>query len=288
MSYRYDHLLVIANKYSFHGLKAKAELFETYDKIRDLTVSGPSIDGSGFGPTAKLLMNFARLFAPASFMPVLSNDILGIPGTSFFSSESGSHAVTHGGQSAYGISSMGKHLGMPSGGAASINTLGSAVGSLSFPLLTGIGAGLSSLKEGFTIGGSPTGAASALNTLVPMAGAVSGVAAGATQPQGSIILPVAGAVAGIGGLISSLGPYFGPFGLLAGIAGNLASGYGGAVINEYQAINGRILNNADVVLQSKVRNIETVVKQLDTQSDIIRKMLKDGADGDKNALQNLL
>ena len=38
MSYKNDSYLVIANKFSSAGGEAKAQLFETYDKLRDLTV----------------------------------------------------------------------------------------------------------------------------------------------------------------------------------------------------------------------------------------------------------
>jgi hypothetical protein len=47
MSYKYDSELVIANRFSSASSDAKAILWETYDSLRDLTVSG-SGTGSGF------------------------------------------------------------------------------------------------------------------------------------------------------------------------------------------------------------------------------------------------
>ena len=46
MAYKNDSYLVIANKFGSASGDAKAQLFETYDKLRDLTVSG---SGSGTG-----------------------------------------------------------------------------------------------------------------------------------------------------------------------------------------------------------------------------------------------
>ncbi|UKI42779.1 MAG: hypothetical protein L6V95_07980 [Candidatus Melainabacteria bacterium] len=49
MAYKNDSFLVIASKFGAASGAAKAQLWETYDQLRDLTVSGPSIGGSGFG-----------------------------------------------------------------------------------------------------------------------------------------------------------------------------------------------------------------------------------------------
>ena len=38
MAYKNDSYLVIANKFSSAGSDAKAQLWETYDKLRDLTI----------------------------------------------------------------------------------------------------------------------------------------------------------------------------------------------------------------------------------------------------------
>ena len=60
-----------------------------------------------------------------------------------------------------------------------------------------------------------------------------------------------------------------------------------AALAAYQNITGNITTNADVILSTKVRNIETVCKMLDTQGDIVKKMLKESMESSKNALQNL-
>ena len=52
MSYKNDHALTIANKYGAASSAAKAELYETYDRLRDLTISGSTATGSGFGTAA--------------------------------------------------------------------------------------------------------------------------------------------------------------------------------------------------------------------------------------------
>lgn len=293
MSYKNDSMLVLANKYGKASADAKAQLWETYDKIRDLTVSGSAIDGSGFGFAGKALLNIARLIAPTSFMPILGNNIMDVPGTSFFSSISGGTGITSGGQAAFGMSNISKYPGYPSGGAASItsatgllSSISSAVGTLGSSLMSGIGNLGTSLANDFTVGGIPTGGASALNAVSPMAGAVTGVATAAGS-KSSITIPVAGVLAGVGGLMSSLSPYFGPFGIAAGLTANLLTGWSGAVLAGYQSVNAKIINNADTILASKVKNIETVCKQLDAQGDIIRKMLKDGADADKKAIESL-
>ena len=68
MSYRNDSYLVIMTAYDKAGDAAKAELFETYDRLRDLTVSGPALGGSGVGKFGSLLMNVARMRCkPRSF-----------------------------------------------------------------------------------------------------------------------------------------------------------------------------------------------------------------------------
>ena len=71
MSYRYDSALVIANKYGLASSLAKAELYETYDRLRDITVSGSASAGTGFGTVGGFLWQLASLFAPSSFMPIM-------------------------------------------------------------------------------------------------------------------------------------------------------------------------------------------------------------------------
>ena len=66
MSYKNDSYLVIANKFSSAGSTAKAQLWETYDKLRDITVSGTG-NGTGWEGTGGFLYNLATLFSPSNF-----------------------------------------------------------------------------------------------------------------------------------------------------------------------------------------------------------------------------
>lgn len=279
MSYKNDSLLVISNKYGKASGDAKAELYETYDKLRDLTAAGNTVGGPGYGATGNFLINLSRLIAPSSFMPILGNQSINIPGTSFSSAISGGNSITSGGLASFGYGNLGTYPGFP-GGAAAISGLGSS-------LMTGIGNSYTSLSDDFTIGGIATGGAASLVGAGTAASALAGTGVGLTGAGQSLVLPVAGVVSGIGGIMSALGPYFGPFGLAAGLAGNIASGYGGAVLSTYQQMQNKIINNADVILSNKIKNIETVCKQLDTQADVVKKMLKESIEGDSKALQNL-
>jgi len=267
MSYKNDSLLVISNKYGKASGDAKVELFETYDKLRDITVSGSMSGGSGTGIASSFFMNLARIVAPSSFLPIMGNESINIPGTSYSSPISGGNGVVTGNTSAFGYNGLGTYTSFPTGGAASIG------------LMQGIGGNYSS---DFAI----TGGAASMVQAVPAAGAVAGMASGYGFGS-SIVIPLAGVISGIGGLATAMSPYLGPYGLGALAAGSVAQGLGGAVLGGYQHVSGRILNNADTILTSKVKNIETVVKMLDTQSDIIKKMLKESMDGDSKAIQNL-
>ena len=53
------------------------------------------------------------------------------------------------------------------------------------------------------------------------------------------------------------------------------------------SVSSNILSNADTILSQKVANIETVCKMLDTQGDVVRKMLKESIEGDSKEIQNL-
>lgn len=288
MSYKNDSLMVVANKYGKASDDAKAELFETYDRLRDLTVAGPSLAGAGLGPVGSALINFARLFAPSAFVPVLGSSAINIPGTSFSQPVSGGTAILPGGTPAFGVTGLGKYPSFPNQtGPAAPLSIGIGIGSL----LLGSAFGIGSLTGAgnYGIGGGPTGFA-ASNTGASGAGAVgavAGTAAGAGFGRG-FVLPIAGVISGLGGLATSLGPFFGPFGTAAITGGTIASGFGGAVLSAYQTITNRVLVNADTILTNKIKNIETTVKQLDAQSGIIRKMIKESVEGDSKALQELL
>ena len=55
MSYKNDSLLVISNTFGKARADACADLFETYDKIRDISVGGTSLNGSGMGGVSSFL-----------------------------------------------------------------------------------------------------------------------------------------------------------------------------------------------------------------------------------------
>lgn len=262
MSYRYDSYLVIANKFGSANSDAKAQLFETYDKLRDITVSGSNngASGSGFEAASGFLYNVASLFSPSSFMTSMTGtSTYNIPGTSYYSA-----GAT--GSSTYGLESY-------SGFAASLD--GFATGEAA------------SILNGY---GSETGGASSVGGIADIANATAytaGTASGFSGVGKSVLLSTAGLVSGIGGIMQSAAPYMGEYGLGAIVAGNLMSGAGGAVAAAIQNAAGRVVSNADAVLSNKVRNIETVCKMLDTQGDVVKKMLKESIDSDSKAIQNM-
>lgn len=291
MSYKNWSELVILNKLGKAGGDAKAELFETYDQLRDLTVSGPTIGGSGLGPVGGFLFKLAQMVTGSSFLPIMGNSSINIPGTSYYSPIQPGTGVTAGGQSSFGIGPMSQMSGFPAAGsAAGFDALGilssagmgsgqldfSGIGHPSFPLGNlGIG--------GYTIAGSaaPIGAG---------AGNALGVGAGLVGASGfgrNFIMPAAGIVSGIGGLLTSLAPLMGGSGLAGLAAGTILSGISGSALTAYQHVSNRILVNADTILTSKVKNLETIVKQLEAQEEVVKKLLKDSVEGDKKALQDL-
>lgn len=269
MSYRYDSYLVIANKLGGSSADAKAQLFETYDRLRDLTVSGSASSGTGFEQAGGALYSIARLFAPSSFMPTMGGTTsMNIPGTSYWSPVSGGNAVVNGGYSAFGIGDLGNYSGFPSGGAASV--------------LSGFGTNYDS--------GSATGYASGIGGIADIASAASfglGTANGYGLGGTNLVLPIAGMISGWGGIMQAAAPYLGEYGLPAIVMANLMQGTSSAALSAYQRVTGNITANADTILSNKVRNIETVCKMLDTQGDIVRKMLKESIDSDSKAIQNL-
>lgn len=261
MSYRYDSYLVIANKYGGMSADAKAQLFETYDQLRDITVSSATgSNGGGFEGAGGFLYNMASLFSPASFMTSMSGkNSYAVPGTSFY--QGGAMA-----SSTYGLESY-------SGFAAPIS--GYATGEAA------------SILSGY---GTETGGASSVGGIADISSAAAyatGTASGYSGFGQSILLSGAGLLAGFGGIMQSAAPYMGEYGLGAIVAGNLMSGTGSAVLAAVQNAAGRVASNADTVLSNKVRNIETVCKMLDTQGDVVKKMLKEQIDGDSKAIQNL-
>lgn len=271
MAYKNDSYLVIANKFGSAGGDAKAQLWETYDKLRDLTVSG-SGQGTGFESTGGFLYNLASLLAPSAFANVFgASESMNIPGTSYASKFNGG--------SSYGIDSLYNFSGFP-GGAAPISwgLSGSATG------------GASSIVSGWGTSGVATGYASGIGGIADVASAAAyglGAANGYGFSMKNIVLPVAGVISGWGGIMQAAAPYLGEYGLPAIVMGNLMQGTSSAALAAYQNVTGKITANADVILSNKVRNIETVCKMLDTQGDVVKKMLKESIEGDNKAIQNL-
>lgn len=267
MTYKNDHELVIANKYGAASSLAKAQLYETYDRLRDITVSGATASGSGFGTVGGFLWQLASMFSPSSFSPIFGgNSTMNVPGTSYWSPVTGATSSIYGANNSFGIGSVGNYSGFPAGGAAPVT------GSL-----TGAAAGV------------PTGYATSASTIAGLTTAAYGAGLASTGFNfgETILLPTAGIISGLGGLMQSMAPYLGTSGLAAIVAGNIFEGTGSAALSAYQNLTGRVVNNADVILSNKVRNIETVVKMLDTQADIVRQSLKDGIQGDKDAISDI-
>ena len=270
MSYKNDHELVIANKFSSASSLAKAELYETYDRLRDITVSGSTANGSGFGTAGGFIWQLASMFSPSSFSPVFGgNSMMNIPGTSYWSPVTGATSSFYGSNNSFGIGSIGNYSGFPSGGAA------------------GISLGLGSITGGAA--GVPTGYATSASTIAGLTTAAYGAGLASTGFNfgETIILPTAGLISGLGGIMQSMAPYLGTSGLAAIVAGNIFEGTGSAALSAYQNLTGRVTTNADAILSSKVRNIEAVVKMLDTQADIVRTSLKDSIESDSDAVQDI-
>ena len=279
MSYKNDSYLVIANKFGSAGSQAKAQLWETYDKLRDLTISS-SGEGTGWGTTGSFLYRMASLMAPSAYSTIFgSSESMNIPGTSYYSSLNGG--------SAFGLNSLYNYSGFP-GGAAPISWAnGFATGGAS--AIGGWGTD-STFSLASTLAGTPTGFASGVGGLADIASAAAygvGAANGYGFVGKNIVLPIASVISGWGGIMQSAAPYLGEYGLPALVMGNLMQGISSAPLAAYQRVTGNITANADTILSNKVRNIETVCKMLSTQEDVAKKMLKESIDGDSKAIQNL-
>ena len=268
MSYKNDSYLVISNKYGSLSNDASAMLFETYDLLRDITVSGSSSDGAGFGTAGSFLWKLASMIAPSSFMSTMGGGTtINIPGTSYWTGSS----TTSGTTSSYGLGSLSSYLGFTGGASSIIQGFGT---STEIGYLTGGASSLTSVAE---IAGS-TG----VSALTYTAGLASGFGFG-----DSFLLPAAGVVSGFGGILQAMSPYLGSFGLSTTLVGNLLQGTASAPLAAYQKVSSSILNNADTILQNKIKNIETVVKMLDAQNDVVKKMLKDDIEGMSDKIQDL-
>lgn len=308
MSYKNDSTLVILNSLGKASGQAKAELYETYDRLRDLTVSGPAIGGSGLGKFNSFLLNIARTLGSSAFVPSFGSEAINIPGTSYYSPITGGTGIVPGGQAAFGLAPFSQFSGFPTGGAAPIDDLdvtslaaiginplayytSNGIGSYqSADLFNGIGDPDFPLDDGF-VGGLPAGGviaggASSIAHAANAGGLAAGTAAGAGFGR-NWVMPAAGIVSGIGGVLTTLGPFFGPFGVAAAAGGSVLNGAAGAVLQSFQHVSNRILSNADTILTNKVKNLETTVKMLDAQQSILRKLLQESIEGDRKALDNI-
>lgn len=275
MSYKNDSELVIANKYGAASSAAKAELYETYDKLTDLTVGGNTVGGgAGFGKAGSFLVELSRLLAPGAFMPYMGQQYMSIPGTSFSAPVSGGNGGLAGSTTPFGIGNVGVFPGFPSGNAAFLeDDLTGEAASILDPL----SADSDELSE--------TGAAASLVGYNNPSSNVN--LSGALGFGSSVLLPMAGLISGIGGVMSSMAPYMGEYGIGGIVGGNLLQGTGGALAAAVSHVSQNVVNNADITLSNKVRNIETVVKMLDAQADVARKMLKNSIEGDKKSIDGL-
>lgn len=281
MAYKNDGYLVIANRYGSASSDAKSMLYETYDRLRDLTVSGSASSGTGFESAGGFLYQLASLFAPSAFMTTLGGtSAMNIPGTSYWTQYSGGTGGLTGTYSSFGVNSLGNYSGFPSGYASRLSGYTTGGASSIGDLLYGCGSS----------SGSATGFASGIGSIADIASTAAygvGTANGYGLGASGILMPLAGLVSGWGGIMTAAAPYLGEFGLPAVVMGNLMQGTSSAALSAYQSVSQNVLSNADTILSQKVANIETVCKMLDTQSDIVRKMLKDDMESNSKEIDNL-
>lgn len=296
MSNKFDSRIVAMRDLGKASAFAKAELFETYDRLRDLTVSGPTMGSSGLGQFGNVLLNIARIFGAAPFIPTFGSEAVNIPGTSYYMPLTGGNGVTNGGQAAFGLAPFAQTSGFPTGAAAPIDnsslpqlnsSISYGIGSLANPSI-GIG-GMDYSNTTFmdtSLDGYILGGAAPVTAIGNGAGAISGIASGAGFGR-NWVMPAAGIASGVGSVLTTLGPFFGPFGLALAAGGSVINGVSGSILASHQKTSQRILNNADAILTDKVKNLETTVKQLDAQQDIIKKLIKENMDMDKKLLDTV-
>jgi len=285
MSYKNDGYLVMANRFGAASADAKVMLYETYDRLRDLAVAGSAGSGSGFGAAGGFLYQLASLMAPSAFMPTLGGtNSMNIPGTSYWSKYTGGNGAATGTYSSFGVNSLGNYSGFPSGFAANY-------GYRSSGFTTGGASGIGDLITGFgSSNGQATGFASGIGSIADIASTAAygvGTANGYGIGNSGILMPLAGVISGWGGIMTAAAPYLGEFGLPAVVMGNLMQGTTSAALSAYQTVSSNIVANADSILSQKVANIETVCKMLDTQGDVVRKMLKDDIESASQDLKDL-
>jgi hypothetical protein len=312
MAYKNDSLLTIISRYGKADSALKVELYETWDRMRDLMTSGASLGGSGLGGFSSFLMNVGRTFGTPAFQPILGSESINVPGTSYYAPISGGTGIVPGGQASFGIAPFSYMTGIPTaGGAASLGALSPLVlaglgqsqapyagfGDTNFPAEGLIGGAAPIGQEGIspfnnsstTLDGTVVGGAiTASGLTAPGTAGATAIGMGAGLGFGrNWTMPAASLLSGVGGLLTTLGPLFGPIGLAGVGLGGILNGVAGSMLSGFQQVNQRILANADTVLSEKVRNIEAVSKMLGVQKDLLSKMLKDTIDSDKKALDNL-
>jgi hypothetical protein len=101
------------------------------------------------------------------------------------------------------------------------------------------------------------------------------------------ILPAMGILSGIGSIMTNVAPLMGTFGMAGLATGAVLQGLTAPVLAKYEKASNRLVVSADMVLGTKIRNIETVVKQMEAQEDIIKKLLKEQNETNSKALQDL-
>ena len=147
--------------------------------------------------------------------------------------------------------------------------------------------GFGSSQSGYITGGAASiAAAGELASIANTTAYASGVASGYGYAN-SLVIPAAGIISGLGGILQAVSPYAGIYGVAGTIVGNLMQGTGSAALSAYQNVTGKIQSNADTILENKVKNIETVVKMIDVQNDVVRKMLKEEMEGAKKSVDNI-
>ena len=285
MSYKNDGYLVMANRFGAASADAKVMLYETYDRLRDLAVAGSAGSGTGFEAAGGFLYQLASLMAPSAFMPTLGGTKnMNIPGTSYWSKYTGGNGAGTGTYSSFGVNSLGNYSGFPSGFAAHY-------GYRSSGFTTGGASSIGDLITGFgSSNGQATGFASGIGSIADIASTAAygvGAANGYGIGNNGILMPLAGLISGWGGILTAAARYLGEFGLPAVVMGNLMQGTTSAALSAYQTVSSNIVANADSILSQKVANIETVCKMLDTQGDVVRKMLKDDIESKSKDLQDL-
>ena len=164
MSYKNDGYLVMANRFGAASADAKVMLYETYDRLRDLTVAGSGSSGTGFEAAGGFLYQLASLFAPSAFMTTLGGtSAMNIPGTSYWTQYTGGTGGTTGTYSSFGVNSLGNYSGFPSGYAANYGYRQSGY-------TTGGASSIGDLLTGFgSSNGSTTGYASGIGSIADIA-----------------------------------------------------------------------------------------------------------------------